>query len=499
MQSLEGSWDFNLKQQMPSPVLPDDQHGTRCAGEIAASRNTVCGIGVAFEAKVSGSRILSGPITDADEAGAVLHANQINDIYSCSWGPEDDGQTVLAPNPLVLDAFRHGVETGRGGLGSIFVFATGNGGGNHDNCNFDGYTNNVWSISVGAIDRYHHKPFYSEDCSAQLCVTYSSGNGDGIVWHMYHFAYIVCRPRPICIAAAPARIQAHQQRPPLLLGSLPLRYRQSEIITILTLITYSPALSWRDMQHIIVQTAIPIDIEDSDWSATGGGFRFNHKYGFGKLDAYRIVELAKGWHRRQSLTSFSTERKLVDADIPERTEGLRVPFHVARPVDFSYLERVTVTVSLSHACRGDLSYVLVSPFGSQSTLATARPKDVSAAGLTNWTFVTVKHWGEEVAGEWQLLVTDTNANGKVGRVLDASIHFYGEQTGNGTTIFGPNGTSPHRAYVNGEGSPQFSTVAYLELSLIAGLSLSVLAGMLVFMYTKLFQKNRTAYTPLSSV
>jgi len=34
--------------------LSDDAHGTRCAGEIAAVKNDVCGVGVAFDAKVSG-------------------------------------------------------------------------------------------------------------------------------------------------------------------------------------------------------------------------------------------------------------------------------------------------------------------------------------------------------------------------------------------------------------------------------------------------------------
>ena len=73
------------------------------------------------------------------------------------------------------------VQQGRGGLGSIYVFASGNGASNGDNCNFDGYTNSIYSITVGAVDRKGQHPYYSEHCSAQLVVTYSSGSGDAIV------------------------------------------------------------------------------------------------------------------------------------------------------------------------------------------------------------------------------------------------------------------------------------------------------------------------------
>lgn len=88
---------------------------------------------------------------------------------------------MAGPTGLLMDAFVHGVTEGRGGLGSIYVFATGNGGRDGDNCNFDGYTNSRYTISIGAISRENHHPDYSEACSAQLAVTYSSGDYSWIV------------------------------------------------------------------------------------------------------------------------------------------------------------------------------------------------------------------------------------------------------------------------------------------------------------------------------
>jgi kexin len=177
----DGSYDFNDHVPEPRPRLADDRHGTRCAGEVSAARNDACGVGVAFDSRIAGLRILSKLITDADEALAMMYDMQHNQIYSCSWGPPDDGRSMDAPGVLIRRAMLKAVQEGRGGLGSVYVFASGNGAGNDDNCNFDGYTNSIYSITVGAIDRKGNHPYYSEKCSAQLVVTYSSGSGDAIV------------------------------------------------------------------------------------------------------------------------------------------------------------------------------------------------------------------------------------------------------------------------------------------------------------------------------
>lgn len=177
----EGSWDFNDPGPEPRPRLSDDKHGTRCAGEISAVKNDVCGVGVAWDSKIAGIRILSKLISDADEAIALNYAYQKNQIYSCSWGPPDDGRAMDAPGILIKRAMLNAVQKGRDGKGSIYVFASGNGASSGDNCNFDGYTNSIYSITVGAIDRKGLHPYYSELCSAQLVVTYSSGSGDAIV------------------------------------------------------------------------------------------------------------------------------------------------------------------------------------------------------------------------------------------------------------------------------------------------------------------------------
>ena len=48
--------------------------------------------------------------SDADTARALSHATNLIDIYSNSWGPNDNGLAVEGPGPLTQRALKHGAE-----------------------------------------------------------------------------------------------------------------------------------------------------------------------------------------------------------------------------------------------------------------------------------------------------------------------------------------------------------------------------------------------------
>lgn len=174
------SYDVNNHDDDPMPrydMIDSNRHGTRCAGEVAANaNNNICAVGIAYDAKVGGVRMLDGDVTDAVEARSLSLNPQHIDIYSASWGPDDDGKTVDGPGELATRAFVDGITKGRNGLGSIFVWASGNGGREHDNCNCDGYTNSIWTLSISSATENGLVPWYSEACSSTLATTYSSGS-----------------------------------------------------------------------------------------------------------------------------------------------------------------------------------------------------------------------------------------------------------------------------------------------------------------------------------
>ena len=65
---------------------------------------------------------------------------------------------------------------GRGGKGNIYVWATGNGGLTDDDCNCDGYTTSIYTISIGCIGDHGLSAYYTELCSSTLAVTFNGGS-----------------------------------------------------------------------------------------------------------------------------------------------------------------------------------------------------------------------------------------------------------------------------------------------------------------------------------
>lgn len=53
--------------------------------------------------------MLDGPVSDRVEGAALSHQQNHIDIYSASWGPDDDGQTFDGPGRLAKEAFYKGI------------------------------------------------------------------------------------------------------------------------------------------------------------------------------------------------------------------------------------------------------------------------------------------------------------------------------------------------------------------------------------------------------
>jgi len=66
-------------------------------------------------------------------------------------------------------------DEGRGGKGVIYVWASGNGGFRADNCDCDGYTNSIFTLSISSASQQLKSPWYAEHCASTMATTYSSG------------------------------------------------------------------------------------------------------------------------------------------------------------------------------------------------------------------------------------------------------------------------------------------------------------------------------------
>jgi hypothetical protein len=83
-------------------------------------------------------------------------------------------------------------------------------------------------------------------------------------------------------------------------------------------------------------------------------------------------------------------------------------------------------VDIRHPYRGNLAITLTSPSGMQSRLAEkhADPGD----HFSNWTFSSVRHWGEQAQGTWKLTVADRTSS-NVGTMRWARVEFFGTSLG----------------------------------------------------------------------
>lgn len=396
----EASADMNDKRDAENDPTPDkskrgNSHGTRCAGEIAAeANNKICGVGVAHRASIGGIRILDGPITDELEARALLYRNDHIQIYSSSWGPHDDGTAMEAPKRACADALRKGVETGRGGKGSIYVWATGNGGLYGDMCGADGYVSSPESISVQSLTDKGDMPFFGEKCSSTMIAVPTGGEATQSeeLKAEYKIKVVTTDIDGGCVE----NFEGTSSAAPLASGCYAL------------VLQANSELTWRDVQHITIHAA-RIPFVDESWIVNGAGFHVNSKFGFGIMDCSAMVNLAQGWESVPEQHICEAEPQVVDRKITTQSCA-RVFFTFDGCKEDSKrrinsLEHVQLHMNARSRRRGNVEITLQSPANTRSELLTHRPPDDTDEDI-DFTFMTVHSWGENPEGQWLVEVCD---------------------------------------------------------------------------------------------
>jgi len=400
------SFDFNDNDADPEP-LSIDVHGTQAAGLAVGRANGVCGMGVAPEASVVGIRLIARAVSDLVEADALAFNREDIDVYSNSWGPPDDGVHLEGPGPLVAAAMHDAVTHGRHGLGSVYVWAAGNGRQSLDSCSYDGFANSRLVITVGAVDYFARAAYYSEWCPTMLVVAPSSGfNGPADRQHISSTL-----PGGLCSDSFGGTSAAA----PMVAGVVAL------------VLQARPALTWRDVQMIIAFSASQNDRTHASWKTNGAGIRVSHAYGFGMVNAMAAVRLARVWPLLSASESLEVQ---YDVDALPRVLGNQVLapaeeflFEVDSPLIVEFVELV---FSASHTCRGDLEVLLYSPAGTQSQLALAHYD--TNPNYNSWRFGTRLVMGEHAAGTWRLRVRDAIPNHHMGTVDELSLRVWGHRS-----------------------------------------------------------------------
>jgi len=376
---VEGGWQVdhpdlaaNFHPEATQPGGSATYHATACAGVAAAvAYNDRGGVGMAYGAQLA-AQIYGAP---SQTASAFAYRNDLNHIKSNSWGPTDNGWiTYLAS--VERTALEQAVTDGRGGRGEIFVWAAGNGGTN-DRVEYDPYASSRFTCAIGAIGDSDVRAYYNETGSSMLAVAHSSGNDRGIFTTYGNSTYtsVFGGTSAAC---------------PLASGVIAL------------MLEANPELTWRDVQHVLIDSARICDPTHPSWVTNAAGHDVSYDYGFGAVDAHAAVLLATGWANVRPETVVATDVISVEQIIPGNdptglTHSVFVPHGIR-------IESVELILNVGTMYVGDLEISLVAPSGTESILATHR--DDPTDHYVDYIFTSLRHWDEYSAGEWTVTIAD---------------------------------------------------------------------------------------------
>ncbi|KAL9963178.1 hypothetical protein ACROYT_G032353 [Oculina patagonica] len=425
--NLDSSYDF-LKDRNISRRYSPGSHGTNCAGIIAGGDNTICGVGIAFGAQIASIRLYDDNTksTDQPEARALRHKRNLIDIYSNSWGPGDMGWQVEGPGPRLTKVLEEGTRLGRHGKGSIFVFASGNGGITGDSCAFSGYVNSIHTIAISAVNWDGSVPSFTEQCAAIMAVTYGQDM----------FTYGQVKAPMITTKGVDGQCTEDFS------GTSSSTALASGIIALA--LEANPDLTWRDVQHLIARSSKPLVPRvlatrssrrpTPHWAVNAANLSVSSHYGFGLMDARKMVGYAKNWTSVPEQLSCEV-RLNVSSSTGQQiswTKNVQLSVFVSKhDCGIRYLEHVQVQVDLTFPRRGYLEMSSVSPSGTRSKLLYPRVIDsiTGFKNFTNWTVTSLHYWGENPVGNWRIIIRNTKQKRRkrevVGHVFSLKLILYG--------------------------------------------------------------------------
>jgi subtilisin family serine protease/subtilisin-like proprotein convertase family protein len=330
----EGAPHYNFihNQSEGQPVAPSQSHGTAVAGIVAASANARGVAGVAPRARLASWVIFDvgdNIVSEERLMDMFQFASNVVSVQNHSWGNADSAQ--LAATLLERTALTNALTLGRDGKGIIMVRSGGNNRADAGDTNDDEYASDPRAIAVAAIRTDGRAASYSNPGACLLVAAPSSDRAEG-------FAGIVTTDRQGTLG---------ENRVPSLDDSADYAFDASAFTgtsaaapqiagLAALLVAVNPALTYRDVQQILIHSARHFDFADPDLRVNGAGYRVSHSAGFGVPDAGVAMRLARPWPNRPPLRNITltanTRTAIPDdalrlvvtgTDVPARLQSIR--------------------------------------------------------------------------------------------------------------------------------------------------------------------------------
>ena len=405
----------------PSPLKASESHGTKCAGLAAATGFNGIGVaGVAPESMMMGLRLIAGATAEDAEATALSWQPEglITHVSSNSWGAADDGKATGRDSALKKAGMEAAVTKNRGGLGTVILIAAGNGRDAGDDSSYDEFSSSRFAISVGAIGRDGVQSSYSEN---GLNVAIAAFGGEfqppNVMWTTNNSGdeAFQAKAKDFPDTTAPVNytdsMNGTSAATPEVSGAVAL------------MLQANPGLGYRDVKEILIKTANKDGLTGSDKSGfvkNNGGFSFSHSFGAGLVNVAGAVAAAQGWANLGAVVTAEATNSTGVAIADDGTPAVLTLDLTGAKVR---VEHVEVTVTVKHAIRGDVGFIIESPSG-MTAIANNRPPD-DGSDFTDYTFVTPRFWGETSSGTWRVAALDVKKNGTSGQFVSVKLKAYG--------------------------------------------------------------------------
>lgn len=394
-----------------TPNSSSDGHGTSVAGLIAAANNSIGGVGVAYGAKITGVDYLNDAFQlSYAEYIDVLEAAANFDVINNSWGSipvfneyTDIGEAALQAGKE-RQAIAYTAETGRDGLGTVWVKAAGN------------YANDSEAQSMNIMGNAHGDGLNN----LHELITVAATGSTGFVASYSNWGHCL-------LIAAPAASVTSDRTGSAGYDSGDYTYSfggtsaATPIVTgvIALMLEANPDLHWRDVQNILAASAAQTGsqygsaasgYEQAAWTSNGattwngGGMSYSMSYGYGMVDARAAVRMAEIWTRifpdtGDHLATRSASNTTAIAIADDATTEMSITLDG----DTMLIDHLYVTVDYAHGWDTDLTISLVAPNGMVIPL---KINDGFGYYNADWTYGISSLRGMTDGGTWTLRIVD---------------------------------------------------------------------------------------------
>ena len=482
---ISGSYDFLNSDTDPTNPANDGDHGTSVAGLIAAKGwNNKGGRGVAPNASLIGYNYLKNQsLSNQLKAwGSNPPVSVDIDIYNMSYGAgygvdeNDDPNTTYNLPSYLSSSYIAGLTNGlslRNNKGAIYIKSSGNDYGTSatSNCGsdltctdmmIDNYSAMPYIIHVGALQANGGVSSYTTPGSALWISGFGGENGNNTSHSGINAA---AGNKPAMMTTDQSTCSKGYTKTGVSAGSgknynafnngdhaensscnytSTFNGTSSAAPTVAGVVALmleaNPALTWRDVKHIIATTADQVGsdsdytytfrgIKQYEWETNSAGYKFHNWFGFGKIDAAEAVTTAASYTANSRGSFVSTNfvnSGSINLAINDNGTNATSSLNVTKPSGSNdFVEFVTLSVQLSHPVPKSIGLRLQSPDGTIINVMTPMSNIGTNPSSTIFQIGVAGLYGESIEGAWTLAVNDYIVDSTPGTLTYWGITVYG--------------------------------------------------------------------------